>query len=320
MVEPHSKEDASTAAENGTFEPDSLDSESANAGYEVQPEVKGSDAEVRTSMQERRQNLQGRIEDVAAHDYRFEERPKPAPSTAEGKNRKHNVSTADVVKLIGLIAVFALIGGVTAAMWPTLSQLFEEGGIENLITTIQQAGPAGVATLLGLQLLQVIVAFIPGEVVQVAAGMMYGPWLGGIIVAIGACGASAVVYALVHWLGAPFVRGMVSDSFTDKFRKFEASGKLDTVVFVLFLIPGMPKDVFTYIVALTDMRLGPFLMLTTLARLPGIFLSTYAASSLANGDTTQGIVIFAIVAVVAVVCIIMRDRIINRLDGFKKKQ
>lgn len=320
MAKPHSQEDASAQESNEQYEPDSLDSESANAGYDVQPEVKGSDAEVRVSMHERKQNLQGRIEDVAAHDYRFEERPKPSADDGNKGGRKHKASTADVVKLIGLIAVFALMGGVTAALWPTLSQLFEEGGIENLITTVQQAGAAGVATLLGLQLLQVIVAFIPGEVVQVAAGMMYGPWLGGIIVAVGACLASAVVYALVHWLGAPFVRSMVSDSFTDKFHRFEASGKLDTVVFVLFLIPGMPKDVFTYVVALTDMRLGPFLMLTTLARLPGIFLSTYAASSLANGDTTQGIIIFAIVAVVAVVCIVMRDRIINRLDGFKKKK
>lgn len=300
-------------------ESDSLDSGVANDDYPPEPEVTEPATGAHTSMHQHYENLQSRREDVTAHEYRFVERTDTAQegTPAKGKRARQRLSTADVVKLIGLLAVFALMGAITASLWPTLSQVFEEGGLERLITSMQQAGPAGVLTLLGLQLLQVIVAFIPGEVVQVAAGMMYGPWLGGLIVALGACIASAVVFLLVHWLGAPFVRNMVSDSFTEKFQRFEASGKLDTVVFILFLIPGMPKDVFTYIVALTDMRLGPFLVLSTLARLPGIFVSTYAASSLTNGDVTQGVVIFAVAAVVAVVCILLRDRIINRLDGFK---
>lgn len=315
MANVHSKKDAATQDTNASFEPDSLDGDSANAGYEVKPDIPGADADRRATRHERHEDLRNRIEDVTAHDYQFVER-QPAPSAKSGKKR--NLSTADIVKLAGLIAVIALMCVITAALWPTLSQVFEEGGVERLVTEIQQAGAAGVATLLGLQLLQVIVAFIPGEVVQVAAGMMYGPWLGGLIVALGACGASALVYLLVHWLGAPFVRNMVSDSFSEKFQRFEASGKLDTVVFILFLIPGMPKDVFTYVVALTDMRMGKFLLLTTLARLPGIFVSTYAASSLADGDITKGVVIFIVAAVVAIVCIVLRDRIINRLDGFKK--
>jgi uncharacterized membrane protein YdjX (TVP38/TMEM64 family) len=319
MANRRSKEDTNPQHTDEGFQPDSLDSESANAGYEVMPDVPGSDADVRAARHERREDLHNRIEDVTAHDYQFVER-QPAPPMKSGKKRKRNLSTADIVKLIGLLAVFALMCAITAALWPTLSQVFEEGGVERLVTKIQQAGAAGVATLLGLQLLQVIVAFIPGEVVQVAAGMMYGPWLGGLIVALGACAASAVVYLLVHWLGAPFVRNMVSDSFSEKFQRFEASGKLDTVVFILFLIPGMPKDVFTYVVALTDMRMSKFLLLTTLARLPGIFVSTYAASSLADGDITKGAVIFIIAAVIAIVCIVLRGRIINRLDGFKKRQ
>lgn len=318
-------EDAAASGENGRlgFDPDSLDSDSANSGMDMEPDVPGSDEEVRASLRERREDLQDRREDVAAHDYAFPEKSAVAAAAAGSESKAdkpvgtRGVTVADIVKLAGLLGVFVLMGVAVAAIWPTLSGIFEEGGLDALVKSVQDAGPLGVVMLLGLQLLQVIVAFIPGEVVQVAAGMMYGPWWGGVIVAVGACLASALVYLLVHWLGAPFVRSMVSDSFMSKFRSFEASGRLDTIVFILFLIPGMPKDVFTYLVALTDMKLAPFLLLSTFGRIPGIFVSTYAASSVANGDMTQGIVIFIVVAVVAVVCILLRDRIIERLEKFK---
>lgn len=305
------------------FVPDSLDSESANAGYDVQPEVVGSDAEVLADIEAAYENRQQRREEIAAHDYRFTEKSgdrvvqESEDELALGERRigKRGLTVASIIKLAGLITLLVLMGIIVWVAWPTLSTLFEEDGIE----TIRNAGPMGVAMLLGLQLLQVIVAFIPGEVVQVAAGVMYGPWWGGLIVTIGACLASALVYSLVHWLGAPFVRDMVSDSFSEKFQQFEASGRLETIVFILFLIPGMPKDVFTYLVALTDMKIGPFLLITTIGRMPGIFLSTYAASSFADGDMTQSIVIFSILVVLALVCIVMRNRIIEKLDSLKRK-
>ena len=58
----------------------------------------------------------------------------------------------------------------------------------------------------------------------------------------------------MHKLGAPFVQSMVPVQYLEKFRKFEKTGKLNIIVFILFLIPGLPKDVFTYLVPLTDMR------------------------------------------------------------------
>lgn len=321
------REDAAAADENGRleFDPDSLDSDSANSGMDMKPDVPGSDEEVRAGMRARREALQDRREDIAAHDYAFPQKSAVAAAEAGSESKvdrpvgKRGVTVADIVKLVGLLAAFVLMGAVVAAMWPVLSGISEEGGLDALVKAVQQAGALGVVMLLGLQLLQVIVAFIPGEVVQVAAGMMYGPWWGGLIVAVGACLASALVYLLVHWLGAPFVRSMASDSFMSKFRSFEASGRLDTVVFILFLIPGMPKDVFTYLVALTDMKLAPFLLLSTLGRIPGIFVSTYTASSMANGDMTQGIVIFIVVAIIAVIGILMRDRIIERLEKMKER-
>lgn len=222
------------------------------------------------------------------------------------------MAASDLFKLLGLFAFFAFVLVGCALAWPTIHEIFEEGGLELLIQRMHEAGPTGVAILLGLQLLQVIVAFIPGEVVQVAAGMLYGPLGGTVVVLVGAAIASAIVYQLVHVLGAPFVRAMVSDSFLEKFRAFEKSGQLNVIVFILFLIPGLPKDVFTYIVGLTDMKLGTFLALSILGRTPGVFVSSFAASSIMEGEYLTSAIMFGVLAALAALGVIFRDKIMDR--------
>ena len=246
--------------------------------------------------------------------------PKDGKPIEEGQpsTGKKPLDRSNLIKFIGLIAFFVIIGIVVAVMWPYIADVFAEGGVDRLVERVRNAGVGGVFILLGMQLLQIIVAFIPGEVVQLAAGLMYGPWLGTLVVLIGCIVSSAIVYKLVHVLGAPFVQSMVSTEHLEKFRKFEKSGKLDIVVFILFLIPAMPKDVFTYIVPLTDMKIGRFLLLTNTARIPGILASTFVAHGLSQGDVIGPVIIVAIVAVLALVAVVFRDRILNAFGKEKK--
>lgn len=228
--------------------------------------------------------------------------------------RTRRVRKGDIFRFAGLVAFFAIMVLAVALAWPYLSGLFEEGGYEAVVEGVQSAGLVGVFMLLGLQFLQVVVAVIPGEVVQIAAGMLYGPWLGALIIWVGCIISSAFIFQLVHKLGAPFVQDMVSTKYLDKLREFERSGKLDVTVFVLFLIPGLPKDVFTYLVPLTSMRMGSFLLLSNIARIPGIVVSTYAADGLMSGDIVQSVALFAALAVVAVVGLVNRERIMGFVD------
>lgn len=218
---------------------------------------------------------------------------------------------SDLIKFGGMIAFFIIAAAACVAIWPLIHNIFEPGGVSVLIEDVRNAGFLGVLLLFVVQLLQVIVAFIPGEVVQMAAGMMYGPWIGALIVLAGCVISSATVYFIVHKLGAPLVQAMVPKKYLGKFRHFEETGKLNVIVFILFLIPGLPKDMFTYLVPLTDMKLRPFLLITTIARIPGIVVSTYAADGLLDGRLVESIVIFAVLAIIAIVGILMRDRIIN---------
>lgn len=224
------------------------------------------------------------------------------------------VRKGDIFKFCGLIAFFVVIIVAIVLLWPYIGGLFEEGGIQGAIEGVQDSGIIGVLLLLALQFLQIVVAFIPGEVVQLTAGVLYGPWFGALIIIVGCFISSAFVFVIVRKLGAPFVQDMVSTKYLEKFQHFEESGKLDVVVFVLFLIPGMPKDVFTYLVPLTNMRMGKFLLLANVARIPGIIVSTYGADAAMDGHYIRTIVLFAIVAAIAIVAFLKRDAIMDFLD------
>lgn len=234
--------------------------------------------------------------------------------------RGRPVRRGDIFKIVGLVAFVGIVSLVSWLVWPYIHMMFEPGGIDQVIESVRDAGPMGFLILLALQFLQIVVAFIPGEATQMAAGMLYGPWIGGLVILLGSVLSSAFVFMVVHRLGAPFVKDMVSEKWMDKFERFEKSGKLELIVFVLFLIPGMPKDIFTYLVPSTDMRMRTFLLLSNVGRIPGILVSTYAASGLVDGNVWQSIVILAALAVVAVVCVIFREQLMGVVEKLGKKR
>ena len=228
--------------------------------------------------------------------------------------RGRTLSKGDIVKFCGLIAFFLIMLLIVAFIWPYIHGIFEPGGVERIIHDVREAGLGGFLVLLGLQFLQIVVAFIPGEMVQIAAGLLYGPWLGALLILIGCVFSSAFIFMLVRKLGAPFVQSMVSTKHLEQFRRFEETGKLNIIVFVLFLIPGLPKDVFTYLVPLTDMRMKTFLILSNIGRIPGVVVSTYAADGLMEGRILESAVIFLVAAVIAIAGVLLRNRIFALLE------
>lgn len=289
------------------------DSEVSNGSISLKnPQVKassgGKGAQVETPAQPERASEHRETVKERAHERREAAREKAQEVTTV---RGREMTRGDIFKFGGLIAFFALMVIVVILIWPYIHEAFEPGGLSRVIDDVRNAGPLGFLILLAMQFMQIVVAFIPGEVVQMASGMMYGPWLGAAVVLLGCIISSAFVFAVVHRLGVPFVWDMVPTKYLDKFNAFEESGKLSIVVFILFLIPAMPKDTFTYLVPLTNMRMRDFLVLSNVGRIPGIVISTYAANGLVDGNITQSIIIFAVVAVIAIVAIVFRDKIMN---------
>ena len=221
------------------------------------------------------------------------------------------IPQSDIIKFGGLILFFVIMLSAVAFFWPLFKELFEPGGVDRVIEKIQEAGILGVLIFLGLQFIQVVVSFIPGEVVQAAAGVLYGPIGGTLVITLGCVLASTFVFFLVKKLGAPFVQAMVPKKYMEKFEQFEESGKLNVLVFLLFVIPGLPKDIFTYIVPLTSMPGKLYIPLSNLARVPSIFFTAFAFHGLVDGNIAVSIALLAFAATLMVLGIIFRNKIFD---------
>ncbi len=225
-----------------------------------------------------------------------------------------SMTMMDIARFVGFIAFFAIMIVIVIIVWPYVYRIFQPSGYEEVANDVTSAGPLGVILLLVLQFVQIVVALIPGEVMQVVAGMIYGPWIGALIILIGCVLSSAFIFVVVRKLGAPFVQSMVSEKNMRRFHSFEETGRLNIIVFGLFLIPGLPKDVFTYFVPLTHMPMRTFLVLTNVARIPGIVISTYAAAGIMRGEIWDSVILFAVFAAIAIVALFAYSRIMRHFE------
>lgn len=218
-----------------------------------------------------------------------------------------------IILLVVVVAFVALSVAITLLVKPLIAKISTPEGQAAFEGWVSEMGPVGFLVLLLFQILQVIIAFIPGELVQVIAGVMYGTWGGLGLCVLGCVIASAAIFAIVRKLGQPFVESIIGKDQIAKFDFLYNSEKLDTLVFVLFLIPGIPKDVLTYFVPLTKMKMSSFLILANLARIPGMIASTLIGSSITDANWTRIIALFVIVGVIGGLGIWKKDALMERV-------
>ena len=149
----------------------------------------------------------------------------------------------------------------------------------------------------GVNALQIALAFLPGEPVELAAGYAFGFVEGTLVcMAASAVASSAIYWAVRRW-GWSLVGLFFDRSHLDRFSWLHDARKLELVMLVVFLIPGTPKDFLTYFAGLTSMRFPAVLAITTLGRIPSIVTSTVAASAFGSGD--YGVAVASVVVAVA---------------------
>lgn len=166
---------------------------------------------------------------------------------------------------------------------PMCQLLGTQEGREQLALFIQKAGIFAPFVFVLLMALQVVIAVIPGGPLEITAGVLFGGWLGTLLTVTGAFLGALTVYCLVRKFGKPLVNLFVSEEKFQKFSFLQNEEKLEFWVFILFLIPGIPKDLLTYIIPLTKINGKYFLLLSTLARFPALTASVLMGDSLSDG-------------------------------------
>jgi uncharacterized membrane protein YdjX (TVP38/TMEM64 family) len=152
---------------------------------------------------------------------------------------------------------------------------------ERLSELLTSYGATSVLLFIALQIGQVVVSPLPGDVTGLLGGYLYGPVLGIIYSTIGLTIGSWIAFVLARFLGLPFVERIIRPSTIRKYDYFLEHRGL-AISFIFFLIPGFPKDTLCYILGLSHMRSRNFLVISTTGRLLGTTLLSLQGSSLRN--------------------------------------
>lgn len=219
------------------------------------------------------------------------------------------ISLCIVLLLFALISYFVIYKFFAFGASATSFEAFIEG-----------YGLWGRFVALGIQFLQVFIAIIPGEFVEVGLGLSFGFIEGTILCLLGVGLASWIIFFLVKKWGVKFVELFISRDKIDSLRFINSEKKLNTLVFVLFLIPGTPKDLLTYFVPLTRMKVSEFLLISMFARIPSVVSSTIGGDFFGNGKYLEGILLFLITGAISLLGIILYRKILAKHRERKAKK
>lgn len=222
------------------------------------------------------------------------------------EKQKKMLSAAAIIIFILLFAALAWFVGRPMIRFARQPEQFR--------SWVDGHGALGCAAYAAMVFLQVVVAIIPGEPLEIAGGYAFGAWWGTALCLIGAVLGSAAVFALVRRWGRPLAEVVFPKEKLDKLQFLHSSPKRTALLWLIFTAPGTPKDLLCYFAGLTDMKWRTWLLIATVGRLPSIVTSTVGGGALGEQNYTAAAIAFGVALAAAGVGYLIY-RIVCRRNG-----
>jgi len=223
-----------------------------------------------------------------------------------------------ILSLAAFPVVFAAILAIGIVFRRQIWELFTSS--QRLRDWIASAGVGAPLLFVGVQALQVVVFFIPGEIPQIAGGFLFGIWRGSLLSLAGITLGATFNFMMARLLGVPFVRALFPGKNVERVRRIADSGRARLTFFLFFLIPGIPKDILCYAAGLSSLSLGTFLLYSSLGRLPGILGSALMGEAAAGQRWLLAGGLMLLAVVLFVVGFLLRDRIERLLSRLSSRR
>lgn len=161
----------------------------------------------------------------------------------------------------------------------------------------------------GIRAFQTVIKLIPAEPLEIGAGVLYGTWGGLLFCMLGTELGSLVIILLTKIFGRKVVDLFVPIEKIDSLKFLQNPKKVYLTLFFIYLIPGTPKDVLTYVASITKLNIPKFLLITGIARIPSIISSTICGEQIINQNYTTAIIVFALTGIAGVISSIIYKKI-----------
>lgn len=225
------------------------------------------------------------------------------------KKRRKIISIISIILFVVFMCVVCLlIGG-------KMIHFFAEP--DKFRDWVQGKGFTSRIIFVGMVAFQIIVAIIPGEPLEIGAGYAFGVFEGTLLCMLGILVGSIIVFWFSRIFGVKAVEAIYPREKLKKFKILDNPKKLNLLTFILFVIPGTPKDVMTYFIGLTPMKFGTWVLITCTARIPSVITSTIGGNALGLKDYTFAVIAFAVTIVISIIGILLH-RYISRKHEVKE--
>lgn len=228
-----------------------------------------------------------------------------------------------IFKRLVFIALILFIIYASLELSPLIIRLSSEKTREQAKVEIANMGVKGVFLVIVMQVIQIIVAVIPGQPMEIISGMLYGTIGGMIVCLIGIFIGTTVVFYIVRKVGMKFVKVFFKDENIKKAKKskvYKNPQKFEFLMFIIFCIPLIPKDIFIYLGGLSPVRPNRFLIIATLGRIPGLFLTVYAGNRLSEGNLRMVIIMTGVILVLGTIGYYIIQKIENEDNSKTQKK
>ena len=242
----------------------------------------------------------------------------PAEVGADAAHLERKNRNRRRVQIVTVIVILLLLTAATIASIPIVKELRSEDGMEKLKDALESrySGVSAMLVFLAIQAIQVIIAVIPP--VQIIGGMLFGWFVGCLLSFGGTLLGTYVIFLMVGRFGGPLVEAFVDEKHLTKYKFLQDEKKLIKVLVILYLIPGVPKDVISYIVPLTKVSRRDFFLYVMPCRLPAILMSTVMGSNAVDGNFKIVIGIVCAAMVMGIFGFFFKDGIVDKLNKHKK--
>ncbi|MDO4552390.1 MAG: TVP38/TMEM64 family protein, partial [Bacillota bacterium] len=236
------------------------------------------------------------------------------------KTELQNKRSKKALAILKLLLLLAVVFGVPAYIYFAYPDIFQHlESLEDVVALLERNPVASVLIYLGLQVVQIIVSVLPGQVIQFSAGYLYGVWLGYLYSIIGVALGTVITYYLARLLGRDAMYVLFGEKKFHQFVELMKRKRAHLVIFVIYLIPGIPKDLMSYAAGVTELKLGALLLLCLAGRTPAMLGSLVIGHMTRNANYTDAIILSVIAIVLFAVCMLKRKELMAKIDTLHDK-
>ena len=225
-----------------------------------------------------------------------------------------------IIAILKLILLVVIIAGIPAFLYLRYgSGIFSKDTAYNVVEYLQQNRRIAVLLIIGIQVIQVVVCVLPGQPIQFAASYMFGVGRGYLLSVIGAVIGTTISFYLAKLLGSEAMHLFFGEERIKDYQRRLNSGKGLPLAFLIYLIPGVPKDLVSYAAGISEMRFRPFLLVATIGRSPAMLGSLLVGHFFEKQNYTAIIILTVAIVLIMLVCFIKRDKLVAFLDMIERK-